>query len=310
MTPENEALYRSWQRKRKGEGFGELPRNHQALTSLERFLGGRLLTAVTRDEVLLWSGEGLAGMAESSRASYWSAARAFYNWASSDEEAIIERSPMRGIAQPKVSVVPVPIPDEGDVRRLIAATDADRSPIGRRDAALIRVMADTGGPRASEAAGMMIAGRPGAGRLGVDLNHDTIRVVGKGGKERTWPISSRTASAVERWLRVRDSLPAGQGSPRLWTTFRVSRSSARPLTRDGVGAILERRCDAAGVPRIHPHQVRHVSYHNFLKRGGRLNDAMLLYGWEDDEMPRRYAAALALERSIEAGAALAVGDMW
>lgn len=310
MTPGNEALYRSWQRARKAGGFAELPRNHQALTSLERFLGGKPLTAVTRDDVLLWAGDGLEGMAESSRASYWSSARAFFNWASSEEEALLERSPMRGMSAPKISDVPVPVPDEGAVRRLISATEADRSPMGRRDAAMLRLMCDTGGPRATEVATMLIAGRPGADGLGVDLDRDTVTVRGKAGKVRTWPIAARTASSAERWLRVRDAMPTGAGHPRLWTTFRVSRSSMRPLTRDGVGDILERRCDAAGIARLHPHQLRHFSYHHFMLRGARLNDAMLLYGWDNDVMPRRYAAALAQERSIAAGAALAIGDQW
>lgn len=307
MKPGNEALYRSWQRKRKGEGFAELPRNHQALAALEQFCGGKPLTAVTRDDVLRWAGDGLAGMAESSRASYWSSVRAFYNWACSPEEGILERSPMDRMRQPKVSKVPIPVPAEDLVRGLIAATERDRTPIGRRDAAMLRLMCDTGGPRATEVATMLIAGRHGAGGLGVDLDRDTVTVTGKGGKVRTWPISARTASAAERWLRVRDGLPAGGSCARLWITFR---STNRPLTRSGVGGVLERRCDAAGIARLHPHQLRHFSYHHFLKQGGRLNDAMMLYGWDDDEMPRRYAAALAEERSIEAGHALAIGDQW
>jgi site-specific recombinase XerD len=305
MTPENEALYRSWQRKRKGEGFAELPRNRQALASLERHCG-KALTAVTRDDILAWAGEGLEGMAESSRATYWSSARAFYNWASSPEEEVIARSPMDRMRQPKISAVPVAVPPEDLVRQLITATERDRSPIGRRDAAMLRLMCDTGGPRATEVATMRIAGDPGS--LGLDLGRDTVTVTGKGGKVRTWPIAARTASSAERWLRCRAGLPAAaRHDGALWVTFR---STGRPLTRSGVGDILERRCDAAGIARLHPHQLRHFSYHHFLKRGGRLNDAMLLYGWDDDTMPRRYAAALAQERSIEAGHALAIGDQW
>jgi site-specific recombinase XerC len=176
---------------------------------------------------------------------------------------------------------------------------------------MFRIMFDTGGPRASEVAGILITGRPHpAGTpagLGIDLSQDRVTVIGKGGKTRTWPIAAKTATAAARWLRVRDGLRLADKHSRLWHTFR---SQQLPLTREGVFDIMERRCDQANIPRMHPHQARHFSYHHFLKRGGRLNDAMMLYGWDDDQMPRIYAAALESERAIESGCALAIGDQW
>jgi site-specific recombinase XerC len=311
VTPENEALYRSWQRKRKAGGYAELPRNRQALERLDRHCGGRPLTELGRGDLLGFVGDGLADMSESGRATYFSSCRAFYNWAASDEEGLLDKSPMRGMAQPKVSKRPTPVPGRDHIAALLASVERDRTPMGRRDTAMIRLMLDTGGPRASEVATMLIAGRPhpaGTPRgLGIDLARDTVTVAGKGGKVRTWPIAAKTASAAERWLRARDATAAGRAHARLWTTFR---STQRPLTYSGVEGILQRRCEAAGVAHLHPHQLRHYSYHWFLKAGGQRLDAMQLYGWDDEAMPRHYAAALAEERSIEAGHALAIGDQW
>lgn len=310
LSKANAALYRDWQRARSGQGHKELPRNAYALASLQDHADGRVLTGLGRDDVLEWIAS-LDGMAPSSRASYWSSARAFFNWAASEEEAIIGKSPMRGMKEPKNPDRQVPIPREEHIRHLIGLTEQDRSPMGRRDAAMLRLLCDTGGPRASELAGILMAGRPHpAGTpdgLGIDLQHDRVTVIGKGGKIRTWPIAARTATAVARWVRVRDGLPLADKHSRLWHTFR---SQHLPLTRSGVQQMLGRRCEGAAVPALHPHQLRHFSYHHFLLRGGRLNDAMMLYGWDDDQMPRRYAAALAAERAIEAGNVLAIGDQW
>jgi site-specific recombinase XerD len=307
LSAANAALYRDWQRARAGQGHRPLPRNEYALASLQDHAGGRVLTGLSRADILEWIAS-MDGAATSTRKTYWSSARAFYNWAASEEEAVIARSPMHGMKEPKDPLRPVPVPREDDVRRLLEQTEKDRTPMGRRDAAMLRVLCDTGGPRASELAGIVILGRPGApAGLGIDLARDCVTVTGKGGKTRTWPIAARTATAAARWVRVRDGLPLADKHPRLWHTFR---SQHLPLTRSGVQQVLERRCEAAGVPALHPHQLRHFSYHWFLKRGGRLNDAMLLYGWDDDQMPRRYAAELAAERAIEAGNVLAIGDMW
>jgi site-specific recombinase XerC len=310
LTAPNAALYRDWQRARAAGGYAPLPRNEYALISLQEHAGGRLLISLGRTDLQEWAAS-MDTMASSSRASYWSSARAFYNWASSDEEEIIPKSPMRGMRAPKDPRRPVPVPRLDDIATVIAAAERDRTPRGRRDTALLRLLADTGGPRASEAAGLLIYGRPHpAGTpagLGIDLDHDQVTVIGKGSKIRTFPISAKTASAFARWFRVRDTLPGAAAHPRAWHSFS---SRQQPLTYSGVEDIVGRRCDAAGVPRLHPHQWRHFSYHQFLKRGGRLNDAMMLYGWTDDQMPREYAAALAEERAIEVGHSLAIGDQW
>ena len=310
LSEANAALYRDWQRKRKGEGYDPLPRNEHALIKLQEYAGGRVLTSLGRDELMGWVGS-MTDVAPSTRKTYWSSARAFYNWCASEEEGILDKSPMHGMKEPKNPERPVPIPPEDDVRKLIGETEKDRSPIGRRDTAMLRVMCDTGGPRASEVAGLLIAGRPHpAGTpagLGIDLSRDCITVVGKGSKIRTWPVSARTATAISRWIRIRDGRPLADKHARLWLPFR---NPVRPMTYSGVEDILERRCEISGTPRLHPHQLRHFAYHQFLLAGGKENDAMLLFGWDDPQMPKLYAKALAKDRALKSGYALAIGDKW
>lgn len=304
MIAANEALYKDWQRNRAAEGHKDLPRHWYALSSLERYCGGLELAGLQRADIQAWLGT-LGTMATSSRSSYYSSARAFYNWASSEDEQIIGVSPMRGMKQPADPLPPAAMPAIDEVKTLIAATEADKSVFGTRDVAMIRLMCDTGGPRATEVAMMLIAGRPGVpAGVGLDLDRDLCAVKGKGGLYRRWPISARTGRAAARWIRKRDQVPAADAA-RLWTGYRQP-----GMTYSGVEDMLERRCKEAGVRHITPHKLRHFSYHHYLLGGGRENDAMILYGWTDDTMPRRYARELAAYRALEAGHALAIGDQW
>lgn len=308
MKPANEALLRDWERARASEGSKPRDTNRHALERLEKHCGGKPLDTLDRDQIRDWLAEGMEGLSSGTRHTYFGTARAFYNFLAADD--IIPASPMAGMKEPKKTATPVPIPSDDDVRLLLKTVGADKSPRGKRDEAMIRIMLDTGGPRASEVATMLIAGAAPKPRdvLGLDLARDVITVTGKGDKTRTWPVSSKTARAASRWVRAREGLRGAEGSPRLWIGFRAKPGAE--FTRSGVQDVLERRCDEAGIRRIHPHQCRHFAYHHFLLAGGRKGDAMTLFGWDDETMPNHYAAALQDQRALAAGTMLAIGDQW
>lgn len=219
------------------------------------------------------------------------ALQAFFKWAVSERE--IAASPMQNMPAPIVPDKPVPVPKEDDLKRLLAKLNG-RSFEQVRDAALIRLYIDTG-IRAGEGLGMTVDD--------VDLKAriPLATVLGKGRRPRSVPLGAKTALAIDRYLRVRRTHPMAH-LPALWIGAKGG------LTDSGLRQMLERRCDQAGIPRIHAHQLRHHFAHSWLLQAGAESELMALTGWKSRAMLSRYAASTVAERAAESHRRLSPGD--
>jgi len=95
----------------------------------------------------------------------------------------------------------------------------------------------------------------------------TVRLQGKGGKQRMVPVGSFAADAVDAYLvRARPALAAasgrGQPSPALFLNARGGR-----LTRQGAWGALRAAATRAGLAQVSPHVLRH-SFATHLLDGG------------------------------------------
>lgn len=52
------------------------------------------------------------------------------------------------------------------------------------------------------------------------------------------------------------------------------------MTHDGLRQMIGRRGEQAGIPGLHPHQLRHSAAHRWMAEGGSEGDAMRLFGWK------------------------------
>ncbi len=154
--------------------------------------------------------------------------------------------------------LPKAIPVESVVA-LIEAAGSVEGPRGLRDRALLELLYGTGA-RISEAVGLAVDD--------LDRGQATVRLAGKGGKERVVPVGSYAVRAVEDYLvRARPALAAeGRTGARGGVLFLNARGGA--LSRQSAWAILRTAAERAGLTEdVSPHTLRH-SFATHLLDGG------------------------------------------
>ncbi len=137
----------------------------------------------------------------------------------------------------------------------------------------------------------------------VDLEQQLVWVMGKGRRLRGVSFGAKTTLSLDRYMRVRAKRKQAF-RPELWLNERERGA----LTGSGIAQMIERRCDEAGVPRVHPHQFRHTWAHQFKLSGGDRGDLKRMGGWKSDQMVDRYGASAADERARSANKKISFGD--
>lgn len=238
---------------------------------LSQHLGGEpsasdLATLEPRDlrAYLAHRRQGPDALADRSISRALAAIRSFYRY--------IERR--HGIANARLALVrgpklkralPRPVSEAAAVALIADAEDAANVPwIGARDAALITLLY-AAGLRISEALSLTGRDRP---------LPDTLRIIGKGGKERLVPMLAAAREAIERYATL--------------CPYALDRDE--PLFRGSRGAAMSARTAQAAIAHLRgrlglpasatPHALRHAFATHLLANGGDLRAIQDLLGHE------------------------------
>lgn len=193
-----------------------------------------------------------------------SGVRAFFRWL--EARGILENRAILSIARPKVAHgVPKPLTvDKAAAVMEKAASAAPRSWIGARDTAVLLLLYGSG-LRISEALGVRAKDAP-AGSV------ETLRVSGKGGKQRLVPILPVTREGVERYLALVPYPLAPEGPLFLG-------AKGGPLSPRILQLLIAGLRTKLGLPRTAtPHALRHSFATHLLSAGADLRQIQELLG--------------------------------
>ncbi|MGE9809497.1 tyrosine-type recombinase/integrase [Janibacter sp. G1551] len=181
----------------------------------------------------------------------------------------IDLEPVKGTREPAGRDVA-----EDELAALLTA--CDDSPLGVRDAAVIAVLYVTG-IRRSEAAALTLVSYSARTR--------SLRLVGKGNKERIVPLSQAALPWLEAWLRLRGAKPG----PLFCPVRKGGKIALQPVTAQTIADLLERRRRRAGLAQpVKPHDLRRTVIGDLLDNGTDLATAQALAGHADPRTTARY----------------------
>jgi len=198
------------------------------------------------------------------------ALRSFCNWLC--RIGTLQNNPARAIRNPKT---PQHLPrflSEPEMQALLESPDD--SDEGRRDGAILELLYATG-VRAGELTGLDLDS--------IDFDQRTVRVLGKGRKERVIPFGAIAADRLRAYLEVRRHGRDGE------TTALFLSPTGKRLSTDALRKLLARRLqDAAINKRVTPHAIRHSFATHLLNAGADLRAIQELLGHASLGTTQRY----------------------
>lgn len=215
------------------------------------------------------------GRARSTVARRAASARAFTAWCL--RRGLADVDPGDRLASPSVSRTLPVVLSVGDATALMdhaAVAADDGSPVAIRDRALVELLYATG-IRVSELCALDLS----------DVNDErrTIRVLGKGRKERVVPFGGPAGRALDEWRAARAQLVSVGSGHALFLGARGGRVDPR-----AVRAAVHRLASGAGVSDLAPHGLRHSAATHVLEGGADLRTVQELLGHATLATTQRY----------------------
>jgi integrase/recombinase XerC len=144
--------------------------------------------------------------------------------------------------------------------------DEDLTPLGYRNVAILELLYATGA-RVSELCGLDLDS--------LDFNRNTIRVMGKGSKERTIPMGAKAVDTLHIYIDgVRETFVNDKSGRALFLGARGKRIDQRTVRT----IVYEALSALEGVERMGPHALRHSAATHLLEGGADLRTVQEILG--------------------------------
>lgn len=238
---------------------------------------GEFGQALTQRSIRSWLADTLAsGGARSTIARHTAAIRNFTAWAV--REQILANDPAAALTSPRADQrLPTPL-DESEARTLmnLARAEAVDGSAAQMRAWAILELTYACGLRVSEVCALNVS----------SLNREalTVRVLGKGKKERVVPYGPPAREALDHWLvRGRPQLVAQSSGEALFLGDRGGRIDPRV-----VRSMVHRMAAKAGVHDVAPHGLRHSTATHLLQGGADLRAVQEMLGHASLSTTQRY----------------------
>ncbi len=232
-------------------------------------------TDVTLADLRAWLAHQAAdGKSRTTVARRGASARAFFAWA--HRVGVAEHNPAARLASAKAAVTLPHVLDVDQASRLLdtARLRAESgTAIDLRDWAMAELLYATG-IRVGELAGINVGD--------TDPNERTVRVLGKGAKERVVPYGVPAQRALTAWIeRGRSNLAIDTVA--LFVGLRGSRVDQRQVRE-----VIHCLASGAGIPDIAPHALRHSAATHLLEGGSDLRSVQEVLGHASLATTQRY----------------------
>ncbi len=200
--------------------------------------------------------------------------RSFYKFCL--REDYIPKNPMDYIQNQKIEKkLPVFLTEQEANKIIQAAFASSHTVRGKRDHAMILLFLSTG-LRISELANLSLSD------ITIYSDKDfTIKVRGKGNKERIIPLMGRAKDALETWIKHKPSSACQK--------IFINIPGLKQLTNRGIQRTIKKYAEQAGIEKkISPHKLRHTFATNLLRNQADIVSIQELLGHESLNTTRIY----------------------